>query len=204
MHSRSATERAMGPATTRIAWKPGFGSATARTQRLKESKKVGQPVSQTSCGRPTMSKNAPTVSVNDTRPGHGLRAKRPQYPDGMRTLPPRSEPTPITTPSAARSAQSPPEEPPGVCAADHGLDVRPQSGFSLSAADSACGTFVFPMMMAPAARSVTTIYLIGGETTDGNDRMVSYWEVGKVNVRRRRAQLDRSPTACIRSCCRNL
>jgi hypothetical protein len=49
-------------------------------------------------------------------------------------------------------------EPPDVCPADHGLVVRPQSGFSLTKADSACGTFVFPMQTAPAARSVTTIY----------------------------------------------
>ena len=158
MHSRSATERAIGPATTRIASKPGFGSARARKKRVKGSKKVGQPVSQKTGGRPTMPNNAPTVPAKDTRPGHGLRQKRPQYPDGTRMLPPRSEPTPRTAPSAARSAPSPPEEPPAVCAADHGLHVRPQSGFSLTRAASACGAFVFPMMMAPAARSVTTIY----------------------------------------------
>jgi hypothetical protein len=45
-----------------------------------------------------------------------------------------------------------------VCAVDHGLHVRPQSGFALSKASSVCGTFVFPMMMAPAARSAATSY----------------------------------------------
>ncbi len=73
-------------------------------------------------------------------------------------LPPTSVPMPSAEPSAASSAPSPPDEPPGVCAVDHGLNVRPQSGFELSKASSVCGTFVLAMMMAPAARSFATIY----------------------------------------------
>jgi hypothetical protein len=75
-------------------------------------------------------------------------------------LPPTSTPTPRAAPSTASSAPSPPEEPPAVCAVDHGLHVRPQSGFALSKESSVCGTFVLAMMMAPAARSVATIYLL--------------------------------------------
>jgi hypothetical protein len=82
----------------------------------------------------------------------------PQYPEGMRMLPPTSEPTPSAAPSAASSAPSPPEEPPEVCAVDHGLSVRPQIGLQLSKASRVCGTLVLAMMMAPAARSVATTY----------------------------------------------
>src|SRR6267142_5093662 len=81
--------------------------------------------------------DAPTLPAYDTRPCPGLNPKMPQYPDGMRMLPPASEPTPSTAPSAARSAPSPPEEPPAVCAADHGLHVQPQSGFAQSKVASA-------------------------------------------------------------------
>jgi len=73
-------------------------------------------------------------------------------------LPPMSVPTPIAAPSMASSAPSPPEEPPAVCEADHGLHVRPHSGFVLSKASRVCGTFVLAMMMAPALRSVATSY----------------------------------------------
>src|SRR5712671_5984334 len=76
----------------------------------------------------------------------------------MRMLPPMSEPMPSTAPSAASRAPSPPEEPPAVCATDHGLHVRPQSGLLDSNASSVCGTFVLAMMIAPAARSVSTTY----------------------------------------------
>jgi hypothetical protein len=40
MSSRSATERPMGPATGRIAWKPGFGSVTPRKGGCTESEKT--------------------------------------------------------------------------------------------------------------------------------------------------------------------
>ena len=45
-----------------------------------------------------------------------------------------------------------------MCEADHGLQVRPHSGFALSKASRVCGTFVLAMMMAPALRSVATSY----------------------------------------------
>jgi hypothetical protein len=37
---------------------------------------------------------------------------------------------------------TPPEEPPAVCAADHGSHVRPQSEFALSKVNINGGTFV--------------------------------------------------------------
>jgi hypothetical protein len=102
--------------------------------------------------------HSPTAPPYSTRPCPGLRPKIPQYPDGIRILPPTSEPMPSAAPSTASKAPSPPEEPPAVCAADHGLDVRPQRGLTLSKARSVWGTFVLVKIMAPAARSVETIY----------------------------------------------
>ena len=67
--------------------------------------------------------NLPTVGFNE---------KTPQYPVGIRRLPPISEPTPIADPSIARSAASPPELPPHVCAALYGFVVTPQIGFEHS------------------------------------------------------------------------
>ena len=55
-----------------------------------------------------------------------------------------------------------------MCEVDHGLHVRPHSGFALSKASRVCGTFVLAMMMAPALRSVTTSYCEGA---DGEYRM---------------------------------
>ena len=52
----------------------------------------------------------------------------PQTPEkwqGVRMLPPMSVPTPSGDIPAAMAAPSPPDEPPGVCASDQGLFVRP-------------------------------------------------------------------------------
>ena len=45
-----------------------------------------------------------------------------------------------------------------MCAADHGLHVRPQSGFWLSNASNVCGIFVLAITMAPAARRAARSY----------------------------------------------
>lgn len=110
--------------------------------------------------------HSPTVPTYGTRAYPGLRPKIPQYPAGIRMLPPTSEPIPSAAPSDARSAPSPPEEPPGVWAADHGLHVRPQRGLQLSKARSVCGTFVLAKMTAPAARSVETTYTVWAGPVD--------------------------------------
>jgi hypothetical protein len=125
--------------------------------------------------------HSPTEPTNDTRPNPGLRLKIPQYPAGIRILPPTSEPIPSAAPSAASSAPSPPEEPPEVWAADHGLHVRPQRGLQLSKARRVCGTFVLAKMMAPAARSVETSYT----STCGFVRGKLWEGLAKRNVLRR-------------------
>jgi hypothetical protein len=65
-----------------------------------------------------------------------------------------------------------------VCAADHGLVVRPQRGLALSKARSVWGTFVLANITAPAARSVETTYT--GRRVRGVWQGKVGWERSKV------------------------
>ena len=203
MRSMSATERPIGPATGRTASKPGFGPSNVRQVRKPTSRQIKEKEGLTrhanSCGVMGITKHSPTAPPYATRPCPGLRPNIPQYPDGMRILPPTSEPTPSAAPSAASSAPSPPEEPPGVCAADHGLVVRPQRGLALSKARSVWGTFVLAKITAPAARSVETTYT--GRRVRGVWQGKVGWERSKFgkNVRRHPARLACWPTVCTQS-----
>ena len=59
--------------------------------------------------------------------------------------------------AAATAADAPPLEPPGVCARDHGLNVRPRRSLSVSRRKLNAGVLVRPTMTAPAAfRFATT------------------------------------------------
>lgn len=109
----------------------------------------------------------------------------PQNPEGMRRLPPISDPRPRAAPSQAKSAASPPLLPPqvkgrsssGVAVVSFGLNrslnlpdsvestldlrgckVRPQRGFEHSKESMVCGTLVFAKMMPPASRINSIIY----------------------------------------------
>ncbi len=74
----------------------------------------------------------------------------PQYAAGRRIEPPVWVPIAAGTCRAATAAADPDDDPPGVCAADHGLRV---GAGSLKAN---CVVWVFPTMTAPAARSRAT------------------------------------------------
>ena len=74
--------------------------------------------------------HSPTEPIYGTRAYPGLRPKIPQNPEGIRILPPTSKPTLSAVPSAMSSAPSPPEEPPGVWAADHYCTYDPREGCS--------------------------------------------------------------------------
>lgn len=58
-------------------------------------------------------------------PPEGLCPKIPQYMEGIRMLPPTSEPTAKGQKPAAMEAPMPPEEPPGVRLISYGLYVHP-------------------------------------------------------------------------------
>lgn len=63
----------------------------------------------------------------------GFKPYSPMRLCGILMLPPMSVPNPKREPRSAKSAASPPVEPPGVSAGSRGLVVRPQRGFSVSA-----------------------------------------------------------------------
>src|SRR5699024_10727130 len=72
-----------------------------------------------------------SASPPGTRPFDGLKPDSPQADAGMRMEPPPSEPVASGTRPAASAAALPPEEPPGEYAVCHGLNVAPNSGFSV-------------------------------------------------------------------------
>ena len=75
---------------------------------------------------------------------------------GLRIDPPPSDPTPKGTRPAATAAAVPPLLPPGVRVRSHGLRVVPNVTLSVNGQIVISGTFVFPITIAPAARSRRT------------------------------------------------
>src|SRR5579863_9852716 len=67
-----------------------------------------------------------------TRPSDGLTPLNPQHDDGIRMEPPPSDPVASGTMPAAMAAAAPPDEPPGLCARFHGLEVAPNGALSVS------------------------------------------------------------------------
>ena len=74
----------------------------------------------------------------------------------MRIEPPPSEASAPPTRPAATAEAEPPLEPPGVRLRSHGLRVAPNVGDSVNGVISSSGTWVLPMITAPAARSRRT------------------------------------------------
>ena len=69
---------------------------------------------------------------------------------------------------AATLDAAPPLDPPGVCASDHGLRVRPRRSLSVSRRKLKPGVLVRPRMMAPAAVQLVTTGLSAFATRSRN------------------------------------
>ena len=91
-----------------------------------------------------------------TVPNVGLRPKTPQNPAGIRIEPAPSDPCAIGPRPAATAAAAPPLDPPAVAPCCHGLWVEPIRRLVVSPFQPCSGTFVFPSITAPAARSRST------------------------------------------------
>ena len=90
-----------------------------------------------------------------TRPLPGLSPTRPQLAAGMRIEPiPSAACATGTTPEATAAAE-PPDDPPAVRSASHGLRVMPEAQ-SVAPKTHSSGTRVMPTTTAPAARSRAT------------------------------------------------
>ena len=87
----------------------------------------------------------------------GFSPYTPQKLAGIRIEPTRSEPYSQNAIPAATAAAAPPEEPPGVRVASHGLVVAPYRSLRVWAKSASMkATFVFPITMAPARLSRCT------------------------------------------------
>src|SRR5215813_1424458 len=88
------------------------------------------------------------MPVRGISPCVGLMANTPQYDAGRITDPPVWLPNASGTMPAATAAADPLDDPPGVCSGLWGLRVLPGWRVAYSVVT------VFPMTMAPAARSI--------------------------------------------------
>ena len=81
---------------------------------------------------------------------------RPQNDAGILSDPPRSLPSATPIMPLASAAAPPPVEPPALNAEFQGLRVRPKTSLNVLPPAANSGVLVLPMMMAPAARSLST------------------------------------------------
>src|SRR5436190_4853585 len=88
-------------------------------------------------------------SAVGTRPNEGFSPESPVADDGMRIEPPPSDPVAMGTIPAARAADVPPDEPPGVRSRSHGLRVIPNVGLSVCGFRPNSGVLVLPRTTAP-------------------------------------------------------
>ena len=94
--------------------------------------------------------------ASETRPRWGFSPTSPHHAAGMRIEPAPSEPSAAPTSPAATAAPLPPLEPPVVRCRSQGLRVTPKVAVSVNGHSVISGTFVLPMITAPASRSRRT------------------------------------------------
>ena len=93
------------------------------------------------------------AGYDGTRPAVGRSPTTLQNEAGLRREPPRSLPSAIGTRRAANAAAAPPLDPPGVFDVSYGLRVAPNRVLNVCEPAPNSGVFVFPITIAPAARS---------------------------------------------------
>ena len=106
-----------------------------------------------------------------------------QNPAGLRSEPPRSLPSAIGTIPVASAAAAPPLLPPHVFVMSYGLRVAPNSALKVCDPAPNSGTFVLPIVMAPAARSRSTISASASGTKRSNSGEPKVVRIPFVQVR---------------------
>ena len=92
-----------------------------------------------------------------TRPGDGRSPTTLQKLAGLRSEPPRSLPSAIGIMPVASATAAPPLLPPQVLVRSYGLRVAPKTWLKVWDPAPNSGVLVFPIVMAPARRSRSTI-----------------------------------------------
>ena len=148
--------RSSGPANTL----PGSaieigarGSGPARTLNSRATSSTVRPIGpSTDSGYQALK-----LGHAGTRPAAGRKPTTLQKLAGLRSEPPRSEPSAIGTMPQASATAAPPLLPPQVFEASHGLRVAPNTGLKVCEPAPNSGVLVLPMVMAPAARNRSTM-----------------------------------------------
>ena len=120
---------------------------------------------------------SPRCGPTALRPRVGFSPTSPQQAAGMRMEPRLSVACAAGSIPPATAAPAPPLEPPGECAADHGLRVAPCSAGSVLALMPNSGELVRPTITNPAARSRVTVVLSKSNTLPANRRLA--WLSGR-------------------------
>ncbi len=107
----------------------------------------------------------------------------PQNEAGMRIEPPPSVPTASGARPAATAAPAPPDEPPGVSSAFHGLRVMPPRGLSVTPLCPSSGVVVLPIRIAPAPFRRSTATASSSGTWSANRREPAAVSTRRVNTR---------------------
>src|SRR5579859_4988220 len=133
---------------------PASGPAiTSNSARTSEIVLAMGPITPIQPNAPPPPGKCPVAGI---RPGVGFNPQIPQKWAGTRIDPPPSLPTPPAEQPEAIAAASPPLEPPADRATSQGLLVLPLKELSVSYAIKYSGVFVFPKIIASAARSRAT------------------------------------------------
>ena len=103
-----------------------------------------------------------------TRPGVLRKPTTLQKLAGLRSEPPRSEPSASGTMPQASATAAPPLEPPQVRDTSHGLRVAPNTGLNVCEPAPNSGVLVLPTVMAPASRSRSTMIASSSGTKSRN------------------------------------
>ena len=118
-----------------------------------------------------------------TRPGAGRKPTTLQKPAGLRSDPPRSLPSAIGSIPEASAAAAPPLLPPHVFVRSYGLRVAPNTALNVCDPAPSSGVLVLPMVMAPAARSRSTMSASASGTKCSNARHPKVVRMPFVHVR---------------------
>ena len=118
-----------------------------------------------------------------TRPGEGRKPTTLQKLAGLRSDPPRSLPSAIGTIPVASATAAPPLLPPQVFVMSYGLRVAPNRALNVCDPAPNSGTLVLPMVIAPAARSRSTISASASGANRSNNRDPKVVRMPFVHVR---------------------
>jgi hypothetical protein len=119
-------------------------------------------MARSSTGRPNDPRmwsvgHANCAGASGARPGAGRSPTMLQNEAGLRRDTPKSLPSHVAAIPVMRLAAEPPDEPPAARSKLYGFLVAPNNGLKVLHPVANSGTFVFPMVIAPALRILAAV-----------------------------------------------